>query len=59
MARETLATTAANAITADIAQPHTADQLIAVCGARAQLATATALLDVADAIRGNGKGGRG
>lgn len=42
----------------DIAQPRdlSADQLFAACTARAQLAVAAALLDIADAIRGDGTG---
>ncbi|MFJ4828433.1 hypothetical protein ACIP79_00605 [Streptomyces sp. NPDC088747] len=57
----TLATTAVNMIngvTADVMQPRdmSADQLIAACAVRARLAVATALLDVAAAIRSDGTG---
>jgi hypothetical protein len=47
-----------NQVRKDIAQPRdlTADRLIAACAARAQLAVAAALLDVADAIRSSAPG---
>lgn len=50
-----------NQCRADLSQPRdlTADQLFAACTARAQLAVAAALLDVADAIRTAGRDASG